>query len=66
MKDYVFETEQEYLEWCRNKIGVIYYANIAMNGDRIREVIADIASTLHCSEGQYVIKPEGYEDWFKD
>lgn len=60
MKDYVFETEREYFEWCDKMVGIIYYANIAMNGEKIKEIVQEISRTLHCSEGQYVVNPDSH------
>ena len=44
-------TEAEYLRWCESMVIKIYYSNIAMRDDLIREVIAEIASKLHYKEG---------------
>ena len=55
---YKFNSENEYQLWCQNKINTIYYANIAMNNQKITETVQDIARTLHCSEGERMVKPE--------
>jgi len=56
MKMYRFETEADYDLWCRRMINKIYYANIVMNDDKIREVVSEIATRLHLSEGMTVIR----------
>jgi hypothetical protein len=56
MYRYRFETEEEYLVWCEKLITKIYYANIAMNDNSIREAVSEIARTLHLSEGVELIK----------
>ena len=56
--NYKFNSEKEYQLWCQNKINGIYYSNIAMNNEKIKEHVQDIARTLHCSEGQRLVKPE--------
>ena len=60
--NYKFQSENEYQLWCQNKINGIYYSNIAMNGDKIAEHVQDIACTLHCSEGEQLVKsgPQTY------
>lgn len=72
--NYKFNSENEYQLWCQNKINGIYYSNIAMNNEKIKEHVQDIARTLHCSEGEHLVKPEPlvfviyyskgmYDDW---
>jgi hypothetical protein len=61
MKNYVFETEDEYFRWCDRMVGIIYYANMAMNGEKIKEVVQEISRTLWCSEGQTVVNPDSHE-----
>lgn len=58
MNTYKFQSESEYQLWCQNKINAIYYANIAMNDDKIKDVVQEIARTLHCSEHERLVKPE--------
>lgn len=55
---YKFNSENEYQLWCQNKINTIYYANIAMNNEKIKDAVQEIARTLHCSEGEQLVKPE--------
>ena len=50
-----FKNQEEYLEWCQTCILKIYYANIAMNNKAIKEVVAEIADTLHITEGRRLI-----------
>lgn len=72
--NYKFNSENEYQLWCQNKINGIYYSNIAMNNEKIKEHVQDISRTLHCSEGEHLVKPEPlvfviyyskgmYDDW---
>lgn len=56
--NYKFQSENEYQLWCQNKINGIYYSNIALNDEKIKEHVQDIARTLHCSEGEQLVKPE--------
>lgn len=42
-----FKNIEEYREWCENTITKIYYANIALNNDAIRDAVAEIATMLH-------------------
>lgn len=44
------DTEAEYLHWCEEMVIKIYYSNIAMRDDLIKEVVAEIASKLHYIE----------------
>jgi len=53
-----FKNREEYIEWCKSTITRIYYCNIAMNGEGIREVVSEIAETLHISEGDELIDQE--------
>ena len=53
---YKFNSENEYQSWCQNRITAIYYANIAMNNGKIAETVQEIARTLHCSEGESLVK----------
>lgn len=50
-----FRTIEEYHEWCDSIITKIYYANIDMNVQGIRDAVSKIASVLHLSEGQHLI-----------
>jgi hypothetical protein len=52
-----FQTVNEYHEWCEDMVSKIYYANIAMNNEAIRDVVAKIASVLHVMEGDDLIAP---------
>jgi len=52
-----FRTINEYHEWCEDMVSKIYYANIAMNDQAIRDVVAKIASVLHVTEGNHLIEP---------
>lgn len=58
MTTYKFDSENAYQLWCQNKINAIYYANIAMNNQKITETVQEIAHTLHCSEHERLVKPE--------
>ena len=49
-----FESKEKYIEWCEDVITKIYYSNIAMNDDGIKEAVKQIASKLHMSEGEYL------------
>lgn len=50
-----FKSLTEYYEWCDAVISKIYYANMAMNNEAIKDAVAEIASTLHVSEGGHLI-----------
>jgi len=47
-----FESEEEYYRWCEDIISKIYYSNIAMNNEGIKEAVSEIASKLHIREGE--------------
>ena len=46
------DTETKYFRWCESMVIKIYYSNIAMRDDLIKEVVAEIASKLHYTEGK--------------
>lgn len=50
--EYNFESREAYLKWCDEQVRSIYYANIAMNSDHIREVVQEIATKMWCGEHQ--------------
>ena len=52
---YKFETLEEYDKWKDGIISKIYYCNIAMNNEGIKEAVVDIAATLHLAEGENLI-----------
>lgn len=54
---YKFNTEDEYQIWCHKMIMSIYYARIAMNNEKIKNVVQEIGITLHCSEGEQLVAP---------
>ena len=47
-----FETKEQYMQWCEDMVTKIYYANIAMNNEGIKEAVSQIASKLHIPEGE--------------
>jgi len=47
-----FESKEEYNQWCEDIISKIYYSNIAMNNEGIKEAVMEIASKLHIPEGE--------------
>ena len=47
-----FESKEAYDQWCEHIISKIYYSNIAMNNEGIKEAVTEIASKLHISEGE--------------
>jgi hypothetical protein len=47
-----FESKEAYDQWCEHIISKIYYSNIAMNNEGIKEAVMEIASKLHISEGE--------------
>ena len=51
-----FKNMQEYYQWCDDIITKIYYANIAMNDQGIRDAVEKIASVLHVSNGDHLIQ----------
>lgn len=52
-----FRTINEYHAWCEDMVSKIYYANIAMNDQAIRDIVDKIASVLHITEGNSLIAP---------
>ena len=46
-----FSSHDEYIKWCEAMVTKIYYAQIAMNDQPIREVVAEIGSKLWLQEG---------------
>jgi len=64
MIGYKFESDHEYLTWCAFIVNKIYYAGICMNNERLKEVVSEVSSKLHVSEGYDLIKIDGteYED----
>jgi len=50
-----FESYQEYLEWCENMVTKIYYANIAMDNEAIKDVVTEIARRNHVKEGDLLV-----------
>lgn len=58
--------EQIEYEMFRRWISRIYIANIAMNNEAIKEVIGEISSLLHISEGEdYLEKLQRWDDNYK-
>lgn len=53
---YKFESYKEYTNWMNSIITKIYYCNIAMNNEGIKEAVFEIANTLHLTEGEHLIK----------
>jgi hypothetical protein len=49
-----FHNSADYLDWCESIVTKIYYANIAVDNEAIKKAVAEVASTLHMSEGQYL------------
>lgn len=47
-----FESKEKYNQWCEDTISKIYYSNIAMNNEGIKEAVMEIASKLHIPEGE--------------
>tara|TARA_R110000765_G_scaffold155852_3_gene258729 strand:+ start:1934 stop:2107 length:174 start_codon:yes stop_codon:yes gene_type:complete len=54
-----FKTKEDYLDWCEQIITKIYYANIAMNNEGIKETVSEIARKLHLTEGQGLYGEDG-------
>ena len=52
------DTEAEYFRWCESMVIKIYYSNIAMRDDLIKEVVAEIASKLHYTEGKQTMRDD--------
>lgn len=50
-----FENQEEYEAWCVHMVGSIYYANIAMNNERIKEVVVEIARRMWVTEGDHLV-----------
>jgi len=47
-----FESKEKYNQWCEDIISKIYYSNITMNNEGIKEAVMEIASKLHIPEGE--------------
>jgi len=47
-----FKSKEEYNKWCEDIISKIYYSNITINNEGIKEAVMEIASKLHISEGE--------------
>lgn len=47
-----FESKEEYLAWCEHIVKKIYYSNIAMNNENIKDAIKEISRKLWVSEGE--------------
>tara|TARA_Y100000114_G_scaffold50443_2_gene46054 strand:- start:9822 stop:10031 length:210 start_codon:yes stop_codon:yes gene_type:complete len=52
---YKFETIEEYEEWKESIINKIYYCNISMNNEGIKDAVENIANTLWLGEGENLI-----------
>jgi hypothetical protein len=59
---YKFKTVEEYNKWCEDMITKIYYAQIAMNDEAIREVVHEVGMKLWIPEGCSLIKNGGVEE----
>ena len=59
--NYKFETHEAYLDWCEDIVTKIYYAQIAMNDESIREAVHEVGMKLWITEGCTLIK-EDYPD----
>ena len=46
-----FKSKEDYNQWCEDIITKIYYSNIAMNNEGIKEAVMEIATKLHIPEG---------------
>jgi hypothetical protein len=53
---YKFETAEDYQRWCESIVTKIYYAQIAMNDQVIRDVVHEIGMKLWLQEGVSLIK----------
>jgi len=53
-----FKNTDEYYQWCDSMITKIYYANIAMNNQAIKDAMAKINSVFHVTEGDSLIAQE--------
>lgn len=58
MKDFQFDSHQQYMEWCETMVQAIYYARISSNDDAIKEVVSEIGAFLHVPEGSTLIARE--------
>lgn len=52
IQNYKFNSREEYYKWCENMITKIYYAQIAMKDEPIREVVSEIGTKLWIKEGE--------------
>lgn len=48
---YKFNSREEYTKWCVQMVQDIGLAAIAVNKEKIRDLVEEIQTTLHCSEG---------------
>ena len=51
MQNYKFNSREEYQKWCEDMITKIYYAQIAMDNNVIKEVVFEIGLKLWLTEG---------------
>lgn len=54
-----FDSYEQYLEWCEDQVTKIYYAQIAMDNEKIKDVVAEISRRMHVTEGNQLIAWEG-------
>jgi ribosomal protein S25 len=48
---YKFKSRQDYLEWCADKVQQIAVSAMVVDQESVRQVVDEIQSTIHCSEG---------------
>ena len=48
--NYKFYNRDEYAEWCMQMVQDIGLAAIMANNEQVQSTVAEIQSTLHCSE----------------
>ena len=49
--NYKFDSRDEYTEWCVRMVQDIGLAAIMVDNEKIRDIVEEIQTTHHCSEG---------------
>ena len=59
---YRFPSHEEYIKWCEAMVTKIYYGQIAMNDQSIREVVSEIGLKLWLQEGVELFPYPNHQD----
>ena len=49
--NYKFDSHDEYAKWCMRMVQDIGLAAIMVDNNKIKNLVENIQTTLHCSEG---------------